>query len=104
MNVEADSGALWLHLAGGYDVLIYTKPDHIPASYTILNFVVEDIDSAVNGLLERGVRFLRYDELGTDERGIVRGPQREIAWFCDPAGNNLSVVQFKTPKPGSVGS
>lgn len=95
--VDGESGALWLHLDGGCDVLIYPKPDHIPASFTILNFVVEDIDKAVDGLLERGVRFLRFDELGTDERGIVRGPEREIAWFVDPAGNNLSVVEFKKP-------
>lgn len=104
VNVEADSGALWLHLAGDYVVLIYPKPDHIPASYTILNFVVEDVDNAVDGLRERGVRFLRYDAPGTDDRGIVRGPQREIAWFSDPAGNNLSVVQFKTPVPAFAGS
>jgi len=97
VKVEGDSGALWLHLTDGYDVLIYAKPDHVPASYTILNFVVEDIDEAVDRLLERGVRLLRYETLGTDERGIVRGPEREIAWFVDPAGNNLSVAQFKTP-------
>ncbi len=99
LKVKGESGALLLYLTGGYDVLIYSKPDHIPASFTVLNFVVEDIDEAVDGLLERGVRFLRYDELGTDERGIVRGPEREIAWFADPAGNNLAVVQFKTPLP-----
>ncbi len=68
VRVEGDSGALWLHLTDGYDVLIYAKPDHIPASYTILNFVVEDIDEAVDRLRERGVRLLRYDMLGTDGR------------------------------------
>lgn len=104
LRVKGESGALLLHLTDGYDVLIYSKPDHIPASFTILNFVVEDIDEAVDGLLERGVRFLRYDDLGTDERGIVRGPEREIAWFVDPAGNNLSVVQFRTPLPADGGS
>lgn len=104
LRVQGESGALLLHLADGYDVLIYSKPNHIPASFTVLNFVVEDIDEAVDGLVERGVRFLRYDDLGTDERGIARGPEREIAWFVDPAGNNLSVVQFKTPLPSDGGS
>ncbi len=104
VSVEGDSGALWLHLSDGYDVLVYSKPNHLPASFTVLNFVVEDIDEAVDGLLERGVRFLRYDDLGTDERGVARGPERELAWFVDPAGNNLSVVQFKTPLVADGGS
>lgn len=103
VRVEGDAGALWLHLDGGYDVLIYPKADHIPASFTVLNFVVEGIDAAVDALLERGVRFLRFDDLGTDERAIVRGAEREIAWFVDPAGNNLSVVEFKTPLTGNGG-
>lgn len=104
LSVEGESGVLWLHLTDGYDVLIYPKVDHIPASYTILNFVVDDIDEAVDGLVERGVKFLRYDDLGTDERGIVRGTEREIAWFVDRAGNNLSVVQFKIPLRADGGS
>lgn len=96
VRVSEDSGALWLHLAGEYDTLIYPKPDHIPATHTVLNFVVEDIDEAVRELRTRGVRFLRYDEFGADDQGIVRGPEREIAWFTDPAGNSVSVVQLKT--------
>jgi predicted enzyme related to lactoylglutathione lyase len=99
LTVSEDSGALWLHLAGEYDMLIYPKPDHIPASYTILNFAVEDIDEAVDGLVARGVRFLRFDEFGADDKGIVRGPRREIAWFSDPAGNVLSVVHLTTSPP-----
>ena len=99
LNVSEQSGALLLHLSGGHDTLIYPKPDHIPASYTVLNFVVEEIDAAVDRLVARGVRFLRYDEFGADDRGIVRGPDRDVAWFSDPAGNIHSVGQLKTPLP-----
>ena len=99
MKVSEESGALLLHLSGGNETLIYPKPDHIPASYTILNFVVAEIDRAVDQLVARGVRFLRYDEFGADDKGIVRGPDRDIAWFSDPAGNIHSVAQFKTPLP-----
>ncbi len=94
-----DGGVLILHPVDGNDILVYPKPDHIPATYTILNFVVADIDKAVDSLGEAGVRFLRYDDYGTDEKGIVRGPDREIAWFTDPAGNIHSVVEFKTATP-----
>ncbi len=97
LNVSEESGALLLHLSAGNDTLIYPKPDHIPASYTLLNFVVADIDTAVDRLISSGVRFLRYDEFGADDKGIVRGPDREIAWFSDPAGNVHSVAQFRTP-------
>jgi len=99
LKVSEQAGALLLHISGGNDTLIYPKPDHIPASFTILNFVVADIDRAVDQLVARGVRFLRYDEFGADDRGIVRGPDRDIAWFSDPAGNIHSVGQFKTPLP-----
>ena len=99
LTVSEQSGALLLHLSGGNDTLIYPKPDHIPASYTVLNFVVAEIDSAVDRLVERGVHFLRYDEFGADDKGIVRGPDRDIAWFSDPAGNVHSVGQFKTSPP-----
>ncbi len=97
-----DGGVLILHPAGSNDILVYPKPDHIPATYTILNFVVADIDKAVDNLGEAGVRFLRFDDLGTDDKGIMRGPDREIAWFTDPAGNIHSVVEFKAPE-SSVG-
>ena len=99
LKVSEQAGVLLLHLPGRNDTLIYPKPDHIPASYTILNFVVAEIDRAVDQLVARGVRFLRYDEFGADDRGIVRGPDRDIAWFSDPAGNIHSVVQLKTPLP-----
>ena len=93
---RGDGGVLILQLLGGNDTLVYPKPDHVPATYTILNFVVADIDDAVSSLTEAGVRFLRYDDYGTDDLGIMRGPDREIAWFTDPAGNIHSVVEFKT--------
>ena len=99
VNVSEQSGALLLHLSGGNDTLIYPKPDHIPASYTLLNFMVAEIDTAVDDLAAQGVRFLRYDEFGADDKGVVRGTDREIAWFADPAGNIHSVAQFKTPLP-----
>ncbi len=84
---------LWLHIAGERDILVYPKPDHTPASFTILNFPVDDIDEAVDELAERGVRFERYDDPDMDERGIYRGEGPLIAWFKDPAGNVLSVIK-----------
>ena len=97
LEIDDLGGVLLLRPNGGNDTLIYPKQDHVPATYTILNFVVEDIDQAVDKLVELGVRFLRFDEYGTDDKGVVRGPEREIAWFTDPAGNIHSVVRFKTP-------
>ena len=75
-------------------MLAYGKPDHEPASFTILNFEVSDIEAAVDGLTERGVEFERYEgtELETDDKGIFRGDGPLIAWFKDPAGNVLSVI------------
>jgi catechol 2,3-dioxygenase-like lactoylglutathione lyase family enzyme len=99
LKVTEQSGALLLHLSAGNDTLIYPKSDHIPASYTFLNFVVAEIDVAVDQLVARDVRFLRYDEFGADEKGIVRGPDRDIAWFSDPADNIHSVVQLNTALP-----
>jgi catechol 2,3-dioxygenase-like lactoylglutathione lyase family enzyme len=95
----ADQGVLFLHLPDGHGVLVYPKPDHIPASYTVLNFAVDDIDDAVDELRNRGVRLLRYDDAGSDDKGVVRGPDRDIAWFADPAGNIHSVAHLKTPLP-----
>ena len=86
-------GLITLNLAGGLDTLVYRKPDFVPATYTILNFEVDDIDAAVDGLVERGVGLERYDEMEQDEKGIARGPGPHIAWFKDPAGNILSVLQ-----------
>jgi catechol 2,3-dioxygenase-like lactoylglutathione lyase family enzyme len=93
LHVSEEHGLLRLHLAGGTAVLVYPKPNHIPATFTVLNFPVDDIDKAVDGLVERGVRFERYDGFNQDERGILRDVGPYIAWFTDPAGNILSVLQ-----------
>ena len=88
-----ENGILTLHLAGGRDTIVYPRPGHVPAQYTILNFRVPDIERAVDELAARGVRPERYAELEQDERGIHRGGGPPIAWFTDPAGNVLSVIQ-----------
>jgi len=87
-------GMLHLHLAGGRDVLVYAKgPGHSPASYTVLNFPVPDVDAAVAELTARGVRFLHYDQPPTDATGVMRAGGPLIAWFTDPAGNVFSVIE-----------
>jgi predicted enzyme related to lactoylglutathione lyase len=94
LNVTEEHGLLKLHLAGGNNVLIYPKADHVPANFTILNFPVRDVDQAVDELSKRGVRFEKYNgpQIKTDEKGIMRGNGPTIAWFKDPVGNILSVV------------
>ena len=94
LRVSAEDELLTLHIAGDRDTLIYPKPDFTPATYTILNFPVDDVEKAVDELTARGVRFERYDGFEQDEKGIARqddGPP--IAWFTDPAGNILSVLE-----------
>jgi catechol 2,3-dioxygenase-like lactoylglutathione lyase family enzyme len=89
-------GLLSLHLAGGRDTLVYVKPDFTPATYTILNFEVDDVEAAVDELSARGVSFERYEDIEgieQDEKGIVRGEGPRIAWFTDPAGNILAVME-----------
>jgi catechol 2,3-dioxygenase-like lactoylglutathione lyase family enzyme len=93
LKTSEEYGLLTLHLAGDRDTLVYVKPDFTPATYTILNFPVDDIDKAVDELAARGVRFERYDGFEQDERGIMRAGGPYIAWFKDPAGNVLSVLQ-----------
>jgi catechol 2,3-dioxygenase-like lactoylglutathione lyase family enzyme len=93
-ELEPDN-LLQLGLAGGRNTLIYIKPDFQPATYTILNFVVDDVEAAVDQLTERGVEFERYEGFDQDEKGIARGNGPDIAWFRDPAGNILSVLQNK---------
>jgi catechol 2,3-dioxygenase-like lactoylglutathione lyase family enzyme len=91
-SIVAEDDLMVLHLAGDRDTLVYRKPDHTPATYTILNFEVDDVDKAVDDLAARGVTFERYDGAGQDDKGISRaGPV--IAWFKDPAGNILSVLK-----------
>jgi catechol 2,3-dioxygenase-like lactoylglutathione lyase family enzyme len=93
--IDEEHGLMSLDLAGDRATLVYQKPDHTPATYTILNFPVDDIDEAVDELAARGVRFERYDGAEQDEKGISRGGGPYIAWFTDPAGNVLSVLQEK---------
>ncbi len=95
LEVTEEHGMLGLQLAGDRPVLVYPKPDHVPASYTILNFPVDDVEAAVDELAGRGVTFEIYDEDGlkTDDKGIARGSGPTIAWFRDPAGNILSVLE-----------
>ena len=94
LEVTEEHGLLTLHLNGGdRPTLIYPKPDHTPATFTILNFKVDDIEAAVDALAARGVEFARYDGMEQDERGIMRAGGPYIAWFGDPAGNVLAVLQ-----------
>jgi catechol 2,3-dioxygenase-like lactoylglutathione lyase family enzyme len=94
LEVSESQGILTLHLAGGNKVIIYPKPNHVPATFTVLNFPVDDVDLAVEELKKRGVRFEHYDlpNLKTDDKGIKRGNGPTVAWFKDPAGNILSVI------------
>jgi len=92
LNVEDQMDGLAVHLAGGGELFIYPKDDHQPATFTVLNFAVDDIDDAVDRLSSAGVTFERYESMEQDEKGINRGEGPEIAWFKDPAGNILSVL------------
>lgn len=93
IKVSEERGLLTLQLAGARPTLVYPRPNHTPADYTILNFPVEDIEAAVDELRARGVQTERYEGFRQDERGIFREGGPYIAWFKDPAGNVLSVLQ-----------
>ncbi len=95
LEVSEENGMLTLRLGSGAEVLVYPKPDHEPAGFTVLNFPVADIEATVTDLAARGVEFERYEgtDVETDEQGIFRGGGPLIAWFKDPAGNVLSVIQ-----------
>jgi catechol 2,3-dioxygenase-like lactoylglutathione lyase family enzyme len=94
LRTSVEHGLLTLHLADGErPTLVYPKPDFVPATYTVLNFPVEDIDAAVDELTARGVDFERYDGFAQDDKGVMREEGPYIAWFTDPAGNVLSVLQ-----------
>jgi predicted enzyme related to lactoylglutathione lyase len=90
---DGPMGVLGLELAGGASVMIYPKPDFKPATYTMLNFQVEDVDTAVDDLSARGVEMERYEGFAQDQKGIMRDNGPTIAWFTDPAGNILAVIQ-----------
>jgi catechol 2,3-dioxygenase-like lactoylglutathione lyase family enzyme len=93
LRTSEEYGLLWLHLAGGRDTLVYEQRDATHASFTILNFEVDDIDEAVDALAARGVRFERYEGFEQDDKGVFREDGPYIAWFKDPSGNVLSVLQ-----------
>jgi len=98
LEVSEAHGLLELHIAGGTRILVYPKPNHVPATFTILDFPVDDVERAVSELTRAGVRFELYDEpdLETDAKGVFRGGGPKIAWFKDPAGNILSVIEEGT--------
>jgi len=98
LEVTEENGMLTLHLAGGSTVLVYPKREHRPATFTVLNFPVDDVEAAVEALAERGVAFERYEGTPTeaDAKGVFRGGGPLIAWFTDPAGNVLSVLETST--------
>jgi catechol 2,3-dioxygenase-like lactoylglutathione lyase family enzyme len=91
--LDEATGLMTLHLGGGRNTLVYVRPDHEPAAYTILNFPVDDIDQVVDELASRGVKFEKYEGFDQDDKGIARGQGPNIAWFKDPAGNILSVLK-----------
>ncbi len=93
LRTSEEYGLMWLHLAGDRDTLIYEQPETTAASYTVLNFEVEDIDKAVDALLALGVRFELFEGVQQDDRGVFRQEGPYIAWFKDPSGNLLSVLQ-----------
>jgi catechol 2,3-dioxygenase-like lactoylglutathione lyase family enzyme len=93
LRTSEEHGLMWLHLAGGRDTLVYPQPGASPASFTILNFEVDDVEAAVDALAARGVRFERYDGIDQGEKGVSRELGPAIAWFKDPSGNVLSVLQ-----------
>jgi catechol 2,3-dioxygenase-like lactoylglutathione lyase family enzyme len=93
LTTSEEHGLLRLELDAGHHVLAYPKPGHVPATFTVLNFPVDDIDAAVDDLAAKGVRFERYEGMEQDEKGIMRVAGPYIAWFTDPAGNILSILQ-----------
>ena len=92
LEVSDENGILELSIAGERSVIAYPKDDHEPAAFTILNFPVDDVEAAVDALVERGVDFEHYEGFDQDDKGIMRGHGPDIAWFKDPAGNVLSVL------------
>ena len=96
LDVAENPEGIELRIPGGNNIFVYPKSDHVPATFTVLNFPVNNVDESVDDLTKRGVRFEHYEgELKTDQKGIFRGKGPTIAWFKDPAGNILSVINEK---------
>ena len=93
VSVEAAGGPIWVHGSQGHDTLVYPKPDHVPATFTVLNLFVDDLDAAVDELTAQGVDTERYEGIDTDDRGILHAPGHSVAWFTDPAGNTVAIGQ-----------
>lgn len=95
LEISQTMGQLVLHIAGGGTVFVYAKPNHVPATFTVLNFPVQNLQQAMNELREKGVEFIIYKEkdFETDDRGVFHGGGPKIAWFKDPSGNILSVLE-----------
>jgi predicted enzyme related to lactoylglutathione lyase len=91
--MSEEFGVATIQLAGGRSALVYAKPDFVPATYTILNFEVDDVDATVGELTSRGIEMERYEGFEQDEKGVMRGNGPDIAWFKDPAGNILAVLR-----------
>ena len=92
-------GFIDLHLPNGASVLVYEKPDHTPAGFTVLNFLVDDVDAAVTDLVGRGVTMERYSDLPQDSTGVMRGKRPDIAWLTDPAGNVIALIKNEPLPP-----
>lgn len=90
--LEKEMGYLNVELVGGMSLMIYGKENHTPASFTVLNFLVDDVEGAVDDLVSRGITMERYDGMGQDDKGIARGNGPDVAWFTDPAGNVIAVL------------
>jgi len=97
LKVTEDNGMMRLNVNGGNSIMVYPKPDHTPASFTVLNFPVSDVEKTVDELTAKGVKFEQYPSFGTNAKGIIDDPKMgpKIAWFKDPAGNVMSVLQDK---------
>ena len=91
VSAETEGASLWLHGSNAHDTLVYRKPGHVPAAFTVLNLFVDNLDEAVEELRGKGVAFERYEGIDTDERGIFHGTGHSVAWFTDPAGNVMAV-------------
>ena len=93
VSLEADGGPIWVHGSEGNDTLVYPKPDHVPATFTVLNLFVDDLNATVDELIAKGVHPERYEDIDTDDRGVFHAEGHSVAWFTDPAGNVVAVGQ-----------